>query len=291
VKIRPKKRVLYATIAIFALGVGDALLPSVQLGALVAVPLLAITSQIRLQVAVVVAVLVALMFGLIDYSTIFRQNVDVMTLPVDTGVLAIAFCSVVVLASMLERETQKRVHIQSDLASAVRNELAEHLRARTDSLTGLLNRRAFDEELARLSADRRGRAGGAAIIFLDLNGLKAINDAHGHHVGDEVLRVTARRITEAVRDGDVVARIGGDEFVVICGRTTSREMSVERIATEIRAAFVEPVIVDEKPFGVSASVGFAFDPEDGLDASTLMKVADQRMYADKAATKAHRVTR
>ena len=144
-----------------------------------------------------------------------------------------------------------------------------------DQLTGLFNRGFFDESLARLLATRHERPHGFTLALIDLDHFKAVNDVHGHRAGDRALRFAADRLREAFRD-DIIARYGGEEFAVIL--QVDRRSAVVRL-DEWRAA----LHAGDRDPRLSASVGVASLPEDGLDAATLVELADRRLYAAKAA--------
>ena len=163
--------------------------------------------------------------------------------------------------------------------------LAEHRReARTDELTGLANRRAFNEvlqrTLARRPADRR-----LALLIVDLDDFKAVNDSLGHHYGDELLRLTAPRIQQSVRTGDVVARIGGDEFGVLLADADG-QLAV-RIAERLRAGFRRPFTLGSRSLVIAPSVGIALVPDDGTEPVELLQHADLAMYEAKASRSGH----
>ncbi len=168
-------------------------------------------------------------------------------------------------------------------------------RANHDTLTGLLNRTGLQERLlADLSAraDRRGshtspeRVG--AVLYCDLDGFKAVNDAHGHVAGDEVLRVVASRLVEQVRDRDAVARLGGDEFVIVAERVSLTEAT--DLASRIEACLAAPMQVAGVSTRVTVSIGIAAldsvpssgGPATAADAATLLHAADTAMYQAKA---------
>ena len=162
---------------------------------------------------------------------------------------------------------------------AVRS-LAEHRReARTDELTGLGNRRAFNEVLERAMA-RRAPDRRLALLVVDLDDFKAVNDSLGHHYGDELLRLAAPRLQQAVRSGDVVARIGGDEFAVLLADADSA-LAV-RIAQRLRAGFRRPFPLGPRSWVIAPSVGIALAPDDGNDPVELLQHADLAMYEAKA---------
>lgn len=152
-------------------------------------------------------------------------------------------------------------------------------RAHHDPLTGLPNRYCFVEMLtaspAREQLDRS-----TAVIFCDLDRFKAINDEHGHLVGDEVLRETARRLRTAVRPDDLIARIGGDEFCVVCEGLSSVREALE-IAERIRSAVVAPTSLGGNELVVGVSIGVAWSEGSPSDGEMLLRVADRAMYVAK----------
>jgi diguanylate cyclase (GGDEF)-like protein/PAS domain S-box-containing protein len=155
----------------------------------------------------------------------------------------------------------------------------EHL-AYHDPLTGLANRVFFDERLALAIADARRFGDVLGLAYIDLDQFKPVNDRHGHDVGDEVLVEVGRRINAAVRVQDTVARIGGDEFVVILPRlTTSEELA--GVASRIVERVKEPVDVLGRTVNVAASVGLACFDARHDDARSLLVKADLAMYAAK----------
>lgn len=152
--------------------------------------------------------------------------------------------------------------------------------ARVDELSGLANRNHLTERLNWLIAEAARRKTEFALLFLDLDNFKNINDSLGHNVGDELLRNVAGLIQETLRTNDIVARVGGDEFVVVLSHYKSHiELSqiIDRIILKIRQIHV----VKTHPVKISASAGVAFYPKDGTDFNSLMKNADIAMYEAK----------
>lgn len=156
--------------------------------------------------------------------------------------------------------------------------------ARRDALTGLPNRFALEELLSQsLSFDRReGTDHVSAVLFIDLDRFKTINDTLGHRMGDEVLRVVAERLRASLGTEDVIARPGGDEFIVVLQSVDSRE-DVAAISQRLLRRFAEPISFDGRQLFVTASIGAALSPSDGETADDLIKNADAAMYRAKAA--------
>jgi len=158
--------------------------------------------------------------------------------------------------------------------------LQEAVRAsRTDSLTGLLNRSALwdtlesDVELAR----RNGKA--LAVLFLDVNDFKTVNDTFGHAIGDRLLKSIADTIVTTVRASDAVCRIGGDEFVVIA--LTASRADAAQLASKLEEALRRVFMLEGQAVATSTSVGFSVFPGDGKTAEALMRRADEAMYQAK----------
>lgn len=153
-------------------------------------------------------------------------------------------------------------------------------RAQHDELTGLPNRALLYERL-EAEIDRAARSGGLlGVLYIDLDGFKQINDTYGHHAGDAVLQETARRMARGVRRGDTVARIGGDEFVVLLP-LLSRTEDAHQIADKLAAALREPIQSGHQRLAVSACVGIGIWPLDGDKADPLLRFADGQMYGAK----------
>lgn len=171
-----------------------------------------------------------------------------------------------------------------DISAKIQIARQQHYLAHHDSLTGLLNRAAFHTRLEQALAQARGSAGSVALLFIDLDGFKGVNDAEGHRAGDEVLRVVAQRIASAVRAGDTMARLGGDEFLVMLEREVTRDVT-DAIGHRIIEALHQPMAVEGRELFIGASIGVAVYPPLEGDIDTLMNRADQAMYSAKRAGK------
>lgn len=154
--------------------------------------------------------------------------------------------------------------------------------ATRDPLTGLANRSLFLDRLVNALARRRRSGDAAAILYIDIDGFKPVNDTHGHAAGDAVLCGIAERLTGHVRATDTVARLGGDEFAVLLESPASLAAAV-KVAEGIVAALREPFSHQGTEIRVGASIGVAAAPQDGEDPDRLIAAADDRMYRAKRA--------
>ncbi|KQV95288.1 EAL domain-containing protein [Streptomyces sp. Root369] len=177
------------------------------------------------------------------------------------------------------RDVTERVRLQAQLQHN-----AEH-----DPLTDLPNRALFTRRVQQALSGRRSSDRGTAVLFIDLDGFKAVNDTIGHQAGDELLVQAARRLQDAVRYGDTASRLGGDEFAaLIVGDgtrdRTAREGHILELADRLRVTLSQPYLIDGNDVRVAASIGVAF-AEPGLGAGELLRNADLAMYRAKAGGK------
>jgi diguanylate cyclase (GGDEF)-like protein/PAS domain S-box-containing protein len=167
-----------------------------------------------------------------------------------------------------------------DISARKEHEEAIRKLAYRDDLTGLPNRISLlDRFQLELAHARRGRTG-LGVMYLDLDGFKGVNDVHGHEAGDQVLKVTARRLASTLRAGDTVARLGGDEFVLLLPAVSSEE-EARCVGDKLVAAIEQPIDWHGAQLRVSASIGLALFPLDGDEPETLLRRADKAMYRAK----------
>ncbi|WP_168710032.1 EAL domain-containing protein [Massilia sp. Mn16-1_5] len=181
----------------------------------------------------------------------------------------------------------KAVRAGGDLAVTIRDisESKAHVtelerRSTTDELTGLPNRYWIQQYLPKAIGQARSGAHGLAVLFIDLDGFKTVNDALGHAAGDELLRTVAKRLSIAVRPHDHVVRLGGDEFVVVLDRVAGAA-DCEHVAGRLLASFDDGFHLHHANHVLGASIGISLFPEHGEDAETLLKHADIAMYSVK----------
>ncbi|NNJ10198.1 diguanylate cyclase [Chloroflexales bacterium ZM16-3] len=174
------------------------------------------------------------------------------------------------------------VGVMMDITQQKQAEDRLFFRATHDALTGLPNRDHFHGRLTHSLARSQRDDTRLAVLMIDLNDFKQINDTLGHRSGDVALQVTAQRLLKSVRKTDLVARLGGDEFVIILEDIEDNQICI-RIAETITLALAEPIILDGQPRQISASIGISLCPEDGCIGDILIECADEAMYRAKQA--------
>ena len=175
----------------------------------------------------------------------------------------------------------KRLSDQNNELKKLYEQMAKH--ATHDSLTSLPNRKYFHDHLAETIASAKRDKQNFAVLYLDLDEFKAINDALGHAVGDQLIENTARRLEQCVRKGDMVARVGGDEFIVLLRDIST--LGISNVAEKITKVLSEPFTITANTFCITTSIGVATYPQDGTDANVLIHNADSAMYEAKRSGK------
>ncbi len=157
--------------------------------------------------------------------------------------------------------------------------------ALNDHLTGLANRRLLAERMSMAMGHARRNKNAMAVVYLDLDGFKQINDTLGHSAGDVLLKLVAERLSATVREEDTVARLGGDEFVVALWHVEGPDAAAE-VASKVIEALSQPYVIEGHDVGITASAGVGIYPIHGEDADTLLKSADTALYEAKHSGKA-----
>jgi diguanylate cyclase (GGDEF)-like protein len=248
-----------AYVALGLLMLVDRIIGGISVGVLAIVPLLFVGFYGSRALAIATALPSAFIFSALDHDVISPLFYAPWPVATDSVFFAIAFIAILF--------TVERLRITGVAASL-------------DALTALPNRRmVFDAINAALERARRTQDP-IALLFVDLDNFKAVNDRHGHAVGDHVLQYAAQRLTNAVRANDVVGRLGGDEFVVLLediqGRAQAQQIA-EAVETALSAPFREGDV--HEPLG--ATVGIGIYPSDGRDTVGLLNAADAQMYKRK----------
>jgi diguanylate cyclase (GGDEF)-like protein/PAS domain S-box-containing protein len=170
--------------------------------------------------------------------------------------------------------------VARDVTERVRHQEQIERQASYDALTGLPNRNLLNDRLAQAIAKAARARAPLAVMFADLDHLKRINDSLGHAMGDQVIAAIGRRLAEALRTGDTVARVSGDEFVVLL-TDVQNEDDAALVAAKVRNSIGTPLRIEAHEFVLAASIGIALYPRDGTDAETLLRNADAALYRAK----------
>jgi diguanylate cyclase (GGDEF)-like protein len=180
------------------------------------------------------------------------------------------------------RVAERTAELATANAKLAASELQQRDLAQHDGLTGLANRTLLADRLSQAIGFGEREKRRFALLYLDLDKFKPVNDLHGHAVGDALLKQVAIRIQERLRHSDTVARVGGDEFVIILHAIESDAGSLA-VANDIRDALGQEFQLEQKSIHIGCSIGVAVYPDHGVDASTLSRLADEAMYAAKDA--------
>lgn len=182
----------------------------------------------------------------------------------------VSFVVLMIFARIYHKDKVKRLQTANTLL----------YRANHDALTGLASRYLFIDRFKHALLQAKRLEVSLAVIFVDLNDFKVVNDTYGHDVGDKLLQCFAERLRDNFRESDTIARIGGDEFVLIVEGMDNKE-EISQIVVNLRRATEQPFIINDCPINLNLSIGFSIYPDDGEDIDSLMKQADTKMYQDK----------
>lgn len=219
---------------------------------------------------------------LLDWQNYTFKNVipDPLRLEISALIYLVGFISISIMIFIYEN-TFVGLQAQQQKGQAQTRFLATH-----DKLTGIANRTFFYSELDASFAKAKlsKTSNKLALLYMDLVGFKEVNDTHGHHVGDSVLQQIAKNLEEGIRGTDLVARHGGDEFVILL-RSVKDSESIEFLANKIANIVSQPIVLEDIRLQVFPSMGIAFYPEHASDLVALEKLADAAMYQAKAQRK------
>lgn len=185
-----------------------------------------------------------------------------------------------VMNQALENEVEERHLLEHQLAAAEKQGEAARHASFHDPLTGLSNRVLFNDRLEHGLAQAKRHNWTLAVMFVDLNGFKGINDTYGHDIGDSVLQTISQRLKEHTREDDTVSRHGGDEFLYLLMEVRDKQ-AITGIAENLLEVIKMPCDVGGRDLMISASIGISIFPKDGTTADRLVKTADKAMYHAK----------
>jgi diguanylate cyclase (GGDEF)-like protein len=205
-----------------------------------------------------------------EFETRFGRNIALIIAVTGIGLSL----SMALLAWFMINGRDRALRLAAEMTEELR-QMAQH-----DALTGLPNRALFSDRVQNALAYARRHGTRFAIIFLDLDKFKPINDNYGHSVGDQLLQQAAKRLQESIRASDTVGRIGGDEFVLLVGELAEPEVALA-LAEKIRQALRHPYRIDDHELTISCSLGVAIYPDHGTNELELTKGADEAMYRAK----------
>ena len=189
------------------------------------------------------------------------------------------FYSLSRFVAMYALETENlKAHTETGRLYQLATELEKH--ANYDILTGLPNRRFFFERLEQMITESENKSSKAAILYIDLDAFKDINDTYGHKIGDGVLMTVGNRLLQCIQEPDIAARLGGDEFAVLI-QDIENIFNAEKLAKKIHKLLEEYMVIENITYNISSSIGIAVYPEAGKDGDTLLRNADSAMYEIK----------
>lgn len=197
------------------------------------------------------------------------------------GAVAIGFVGKLIRDSHLRQNFLLHQTLKQS-AEEKANEAKKHKHlANHDALTGLANRRKVERLMLKDLEYAKENDMSMVVMFLDLNGFKQVNDVHGHHAGDEVLKVVAKRLQHCTRENDRLARLGGDEFAIGLLVDIKEDYVIEGIRNKIKQHVIKPIKFQGEKLAVGTSIGIAAYPENADKIGILMEIADEKMYQDK----------
>ncbi len=182
--------------------------------------------------------------------------------------------------SQVTQKVEGIIFTAKDVSEFKRAEKLLAKTANTDALTNIPNRLYLNNKLEELSRNMNRHSDRYALLFCDLDGFKGVNDKHGHAVGDKVLTQVANRLQQHIRNDDIIARFGGDEFVILITDNFTEE-TLNTIRDKIFKSISQPFSVSGNKIKVGISIGVAMFPDDGLNGDALLEFADKEMYSSK----------
>ena len=273
-------RLVIVLTALAAIAVLDEVIPHVQLAPLAAIPIVIFSAAAPRWLALAVALISAVAFAFVDSDMLHLVRHIESYVPLDALMLAIGFATLVVVTDMLRKNATAKAALEAALEQTKAQE--EHCRflAHHDFLTGLPNRVLFEDRLRQAISHAARNSLPVAVIIIDLDNLKQINDTLGHDMGDAALNEMGRHLLAQVRSEDTVARLSGDEFAIVLPHITRAE-DARVVIDKLNAALPVAVSDGVNEIAVTGSIGHSVFPDDGKTIAELVRAADRSMYSSK----------
>lgn len=237
---------------------------------------------------------VVLTMSAILYAVFYGDEHMVLYAPILLGLCASAIIVVIpkllVMTRIAVEAMEVKISLEKEVLDHIKTKKIIEHQALHDPLTGVANRRKFEIDLDKLIQERKNSANSFAVLFLDLNGFKSVNDSYGHAVGDAMLVSICKRLTKFADLGsgdEVVARVGGDEFCLLY-LYLSTDIVLDKLIADLKLALSKPIAVNDQSVSVGASVGVGIYPQNGTTLDELLVHADREMYQDKVNSKLKR---
>jgi diguanylate cyclase (GGDEF)-like protein len=265
---------------------------------------------------IITIILVAIVFGVFVNNTLFPEYYITFFIVLTVSAILYAFfygdehiviyapillglCASAIIVVIPKLLVMTRIAVEAmEVKISLEKEVLDHIKTKKiiehqalhDPLTGVANRRKFEIDLDKLIQERKNNANSFAVLFLDLNGFKSVNDSYGHAVGDAMLVSICERLTKFAglgSDGEMVARVGGDEFCLLYPYL-SAGIVLEKLIADLKIAISEPITVNDQSVSIGASVGVGIYLQHGTTLDELLVHADRQMYQDKVNSKLKR---
>jgi diguanylate cyclase (GGDEF)-like protein len=270
-------RLTIVFMALAAIAGLDQVIPHVQLAPIAAIPIVIFAAAAPRWLALTVALVSAGAFALVDSDLLHLVRHIESSVPLDALMLAIGFTTLVVVTDMLRKNTAAKAVLEAALERTKAEEEHSRFLAHHDFLTGLPNRVLFEDRLRHALSHAARNSLPLAVIIVDVDNLKQLNDTLGHAMGDAALNEMGRHLLAQVRSEDTVARLSGDEFAIVLSHI-ARPEDAQTVVDKVSASFPITASDGTSEIVVTASIGHSLFPADGTTISELVHAADRSMY-------------
>ena len=266
--------------ALVVIAVLNQVIPHVQLAPLAAIPIVIFAAAAPRWLALTVALVSAAVFAFVDSDMLHLVRHIESYAPLDALMLAIGFTTLVVVTDMLRKNAAAKAALEAALEQAKAQEEHSRFLAHHDFLTGLPNRVLFEDRLRQAISHAARNSLPLAVIIIDVDNLKQLNDTLGHAMGDAALNEMGRHLLAQIRSEDTVARLSGDEFAIVLPHITRPEDALV-VVDKLSASFPITASDGVNEIAVTGSIGHSVFPDDGATIAELVHAADRSMYNSK----------